>query len=126
MPLVRIDMPAGKPADYRQAVLETVQSAMHAALGVPLHERFHIVTERSPADLAIDPGYLGIPRSSDAMVVQVTLNAGRDAARKKVFYRAIADGLHARVGLRREDVVISLVEVSREDWSFGNGEAQLV
>ncbi len=43
---------------------------------------------------------------------------------KKAFYAAVADGLHERVGLRREDVVIGLVEVKKENWSFGNGEAQ--
>jgi hypothetical protein len=28
------------------------------------------------------------------------------------------------LGHRREDVFIGLVEVARENWSFGNGEAQ--
>ncbi len=42
---------------------------------------------------------------------------------KRAFYKAIADGLRERLSLRREDVFISLVEVSKENWSFGNGEA---
>ena len=45
---------------------------------------------------------------------------------KRAFYAAVANGLHKRVGLRREDVVIGLVEVNKENWSFGNGEAQYV
>ena len=43
---------------------------------------------------------------------------------KRAFYKAIAAGLHDRLMLRREDVVINLVEVKKENWSFGNGEAQ--
>jgi 4-oxalocrotonate tautomerase len=126
MPLVRVELPAGKPAEYRAAVGEAIQQAMHAALKVPLEERFHIFTEHAPADLVIDPTYLGIDRSADATVIQVTLNDGRDADMKSRFYRTLADGLRERVGLRPEDLVVNLVEVKRENWSFGNGKAQLV
>ena len=126
MPLVRVELPAGKPAEYQAAVGEAIQQAMHAALKVPLEERFHIFTEHAPADLVIDPTYLGIDRSADATVIQVTLNEGRDADMKSRFYRTLADGLRERVGLRPEDLVVNLVEVKRENWSFGNGKAQLV
>jgi 4-oxalocrotonate tautomerase len=74
----------------------------------------------------IDRTYLGIDRSADAIVVQVTLNEGRDADVKRNFYRTLADGLRERVGLRPEDLVVNLVEVKRENWSFGRGEAQFV
>jgi 4-oxalocrotonate tautomerase len=45
---------------------------------------------------------------------------------KQRFYKALADNLHEAISLRREDVLINLVEVSKENWSFGNGEAQYV
>jgi 4-oxalocrotonate tautomerase len=54
----------------------------------------------------------------------LTLNEGRTVEQKREFYRKVADGLHQRAGMRREDVFISLVEVTKENWSFGNGEAQ--
>jgi phenylpyruvate tautomerase PptA (4-oxalocrotonate tautomerase family) len=126
MPLVRVELPSGKAADYRAAVGEAIQEAMHAALKVPLQERFHIFTEHAPGNLVIDRTYLGIDRSADAIVIQVTLNEGRDADTKRKFYRTLADGLRDRVGLRVEDLVVNLVEVKRENWSFGHGEAQLV
>jgi phenylpyruvate tautomerase PptA (4-oxalocrotonate tautomerase family) len=78
----------------------------------------------SGAGFIFAPDYLGIHRSKDCVFIQVTLNAGRTVNQKSAFYKAIADGLHERLGLRREDVFISLVEVSKENWSFGNGEAQ--
>ena len=124
MPLVRIDLPAGKPADYRRAVGEVVYAAMLSTLKVPEDDRFQIIAEHPAGDLVIDPTYLGVHRSKDALLIQVTLNDGRTVDAKKAFYRAVADGLHERVGLRREDVCISLVEVRKENWSFGNGEAQ--
>jgi phenylpyruvate tautomerase PptA (4-oxalocrotonate tautomerase family) len=73
---------------------------------------------------AIDPDYLGIHRTADAIIIQITLNEGRTTEMKKNFYKAVVDGLHQQVGLRREDIVINLVEVKKENWSFGNGEAQ--
>jgi 4-oxalocrotonate tautomerase len=123
MPLARIDLPAGKSADYHSAVGDVVYQAMIGVLNVPKDDRFQIIAEHSATGLVIDPTYLGIHRTKDAIVIQVTLNEGRSVDLKGAFYKAVVDGLHARVGLRREDVVISLVEVKKENWSFGNGEA---
>ncbi|MFG5118920.1 tautomerase family protein [Methylorubrum sp. POS3] len=124
MPLVRIDLPQGKSPEYRHSVGDVVYEAMRTTLNVPENDRFQVITEHAPGGLVIDPTYLGIARSGDALTIQVTLNAGRSVELKKAFYKAVADGLHERVGLRREDVLIQLVEVPKENWSFGNGEAQ--
>lgn len=124
MPFVRIDLPQGKPPEYRHAVGDVVYEAMRTTLNVPENDRFQVIAEHGPGGLIIDPTYLGIERSADALTIQVTLNAGRSVELKKAFYRAVADGLNERLGLRREDVFINLVEVPKENWSFGNGEAQ--
>ena len=63
----------------------------------------------------------GIKRSEEAIVIQITLNSGRTVDRKRALYRAIAEKLEKDPGLRREDVMINLVEVPRENWSFGDG-----
>jgi phenylpyruvate tautomerase PptA (4-oxalocrotonate tautomerase family) len=124
MPLVRIDVPKGQSADYRRAIGDVVYEAMLETLKAPKDDRFQIISEHSPDDLIIDPTYLGIERSNNAIIIQMTLNEGRAVEVKKAFFKAVADGLHTRVGLRREDVFINLVEVKKENWSFGNGEAQ--
>jgi phenylpyruvate tautomerase PptA (4-oxalocrotonate tautomerase family) len=94
------------------------------AINVPKNDRFQVISEHEESDFIRDPSYLGIGRSSNCVIVQVTLNEGRTVEQKKAFYKAVADGLNERVGLGREDVFISLVEVKKENWSFGNGEAQ--
>jgi phenylpyruvate tautomerase PptA (4-oxalocrotonate tautomerase family) len=124
MPLARIDLPKGKTGEYRSTVGDTVYEAMIRVLNVPKDDRFQVIAEHSVGDLVIDPDYLGIHRSADAILIQVTLNEGRSVDMKRAFYQAVADGLHQRLGLRREDVFINLVEVKKENWSFGNGEAQ--
>ncbi len=124
MPLVRIDLVHGKTADYRAEIGDVIYEAMIQTLGVPADDRFQVISEHPRDDFVFDPGYLGITRTEECVFIQVTLNAGRTVDVKRAFYRAIADGLHQRLGLRREDVFISLVEVLKENWSFGNGEAQ--
>jgi phenylpyruvate tautomerase PptA (4-oxalocrotonate tautomerase family) len=126
MPLVRIDLAEGTTSDYRSAIADEVYKAMTVALRVPADDRFMVVSEHKATDLVVDQNYLGIQRTPQCVLVQVTLSVGRDVEAKRAFYKALADGLHQRVGLRREDVFINLVEVVKENWSFGNGEAQYV
>lgn len=125
MPLVRIHVPQGKSAEYRSAISDVVYQTTLTVLNVPEYNRFHVISEHSTTDLVIDPIYYGIHRSENAIIIQITLNEGRATLElKKVYYKALADGLHERLGLRREDVFINLVEVKKENWSLGNGEAQ--
>ena len=123
MPLVRIDLAEGQSPDYRRTLGEAVYDALVEVLKAPKDDRFQVITEHPAGDFIFDPSYLGIRRSKDCVFIQVTLNAGRTVDQKRAFYKAIADGLHERLRLRREDVLIVLVEVSNENWSFGNGEA---
>jgi phenylpyruvate tautomerase PptA (4-oxalocrotonate tautomerase family) len=124
MPFARISIPAGKPADYKKTVGDVVYEAILPTLKAPEGDRFQVITEHSAADLILDPNYLGIARTEDAIIVQLTMNEGRSVEQKKAFFKAVADGLHDRAKTRREDVFINLVEVKKENWSFGNGIAQ--
>lgn len=124
MPLARIDLAQGKSADYRKTIGEVVYDAMVEALKAPQDDRFQVITEHAADSFIFDPGYLGIQRSKDCVFIQLTLNDGRTLDQKRAFYRAVADGLQQRLNLRQEDVFINLVEVRKENWSFGNGEAQ--
>ncbi len=124
MPLVRIDLLAGNTPEYLVRVGDIIYRAMIETLNVPEYDRFLIITEHTTTGLSFDRDYLGIHRSDDCIFVQITLSAGRSVETKQRFYKAVADGLHEGIQLRREDVFINLVEVHREDWSFGNGEAQ--
>jgi phenylpyruvate tautomerase PptA (4-oxalocrotonate tautomerase family) len=124
MPLVRISLRAGKSAEYHRAIGEAVHRAMVETINVPAADRFQVITEYSADDLIYDPGYLNIDRTDDVVFIQITLNAGRTVEMKKALYARIAGLLAEAPGLRAQDVLINLVEVPRENWSFGNGEAQ--
>jgi 4-oxalocrotonate tautomerase len=123
MPLVRIDLRKGKQAAYREAISRIVHEGL-VSVGVPKDDRFQVIAEHDAADFVFDLNYLNIRRSEDLVIIQITWNEGRTVEQKKALYKAIADGLSAGLSLRREDVFISLVEVKRENWSFGGGIAQ--
>ena len=121
MPLVRIDLRKGKDASYRQQVGRVVYEAM-VGVGVPTNDRFQIVAEHEADNFLFDPTYLGIDRTDDLVIIQITWNEGRTVEQKKALYKAIANGLAESPGLRPEDVFINLVEVRKENWSFGRAK----
>ena len=126
MPLVRIDLQKGKDASYRQKAGQIVYEAMVAHTGVPKNDRFQIIAEHGADNFSYDPDYLGIHRTGDLIMVQIFFNEGRSVTQKQALYKAIAEGLSEQLGVRLEDVFITLVEVKKENWSFGNGIAQYV
>lgn len=126
MPLVRIFLIEGKTVQYKQAISDAVHRAMVDAIAIPSDDRFQIISEQCREDLVYDRGYLGIQRSDDIVMIQITLGSWRSAEQKKALYRGITANLAERPGLRPQDVLIALVENERIDWSFGNGEASYV
>lgn len=124
MPLVRISLMTGKPESHKRKISEAVHRALVETISIPAQDRFHVITEHSGADFIYDPEYLNIHRTNDLVIIQITLSAGRTLEVRKSLYQRIAELLSQEAGLRKEDVFINLVEVAKENWSFGNGEAQ--
>jgi phenylpyruvate tautomerase PptA (4-oxalocrotonate tautomerase family) len=124
MPLVRIDFAAGQPEGFGRAVGEIVYRAMLTEISVPADDKFQIITSHAATEINIPTSYLGIEYTPGIVFIQITLNAGRTTELKKKFYKRIADDLSAELQIRKQDVFISLIEVPKENWSFGNGEMQ--
>jgi 4-oxalocrotonate tautomerase family enzyme len=124
MPLVRISLLEGQPKSQHMRVGDAVHRAMVETINVPPLDRFQIITEHSAADFVFDPTYLNIARTNGLVIIQITLNSGRTTEMKRALYRRVAELLAQEAGVRKEDVLINLVEVPKENWSFGNGEAQ--
>jgi phenylpyruvate tautomerase PptA (4-oxalocrotonate tautomerase family) len=126
MPFVRIDLVRGKSVQYRKALGDIVYKAMVDVINVPENDKFQVITEHAPEELNVAESYMGNRYSNDVILIQITLSSGRSIDLKKAFYKRIVDDLHDQLKMRREDVVINLVEVAKENWSFGGGIAQYV
>lgn len=124
MPLVRISLMNNRPSGLGKKIGVVVYRTMVDTINVPLHDNFQVITEHDRDNLVYDPEYLNIPRTDGVVFIQITLNEGRTLEMKKAFYEALAERLHQELGLRLEDIFINLVEVKKENWSFGNGFAQ--
>jgi 4-oxalocrotonate tautomerase len=124
MPLVRISLCQGTSPEYRKALADGVHRAMVEAIAIPPDDRFQVITEHAPESLIYDPQYLGIRRSHRIVFVQITLSSGRKPQQKRKLYKRMAEILAESPDLPPQDLLINLVEVSWENWSFGNGEAQ--
>ena len=124
MPLILIAMRAGKPAAYRQAIFDTLYRALRETFNVPEDDQFMTITEHDAANFRYSTTYLGVARSDDVVFIQITANNTRGLEQKKALFARTAQLLGESPGLRPEDVFISIVEVDKENWSFGHGLAQ--
>jgi 4-oxalocrotonate tautomerase len=124
MPLVRIDVMEGRTAAELASIGDGVHRALVETIGIPEADRFQVISEHGAGRLFFDTGYLGISRTSGVVLIQITISSGRSLDQKRALYEAIARNLAARPGMRTEDVFVNVLEVVRENWSFGNGVAQ--
>ncbi|MFI6041834.1 tautomerase family protein [Nocardia sp. NPDC051321] len=124
MPLTRITLREDTPQVTQRAIADGIHRAMVTAIGIPPDDRFQIIEPRRADELIFDSGYLGIDRRN-VVYVQIAMVRGRPAERKQELYREIANELRA-VGVRAADIVITVTENDRADWSIGNGQAQLL
>ena len=126
MPLVRIDLRRGKPAAYKKAISDGVYQALREIFTVPENDRFMVVTDRDEADFIYEPSYLGIEHGSEFVMLQITVTNTRAVEQKQALYARIVELLGKNPGIRPQDVMINLIDVGKENWSFGNGVAQYV
>jgi len=124
MPLVRVALSKGKSDEYKKAIGDGVYRAMREAFNIPEEDRFVVVSEHSESEFQFSKTYLDIARSDDLVIIQITANNTRTVEQKQALFAGIAGILSVNPGLRKEDVFISLVDVPKENWSFGNGVAQ--
>jgi len=125
MPLLRFDLIEGRSADELKDLLDAAHRAMLAAFKVPARDRYQIVTEHKPGHMIVEDTGLGIARTDKVVFLQVTSRPrGREA--KETFYRLLAEELEKSCGIAPSDLVVSIVENTDEDWSFGLGRAQFL
>lgn len=124
MPLVRISLLKGKSRAYRKAIQNGVYQAMRETFDVPEDDCFMLIDEYKPSNFIYSHSYLGIIRDDDLAIIQITANNTRTLEKKKALYARVVELLAENPGVRPENIFINLVEVQKENWSFGNGIAQ--
>lgn len=124
MPFARVFIRRGESREYRQAILDNLYEAMRETFNVPEEDKFMVIDEYDSDNFVFSKSYLDIARSDKFVLIQLTVNNTRTVEQKKALYARIVERLQVQPGIRAEDVFINLVEVNKENWSFGNGLAQ--
>lgn len=125
MPYARISLRKGKPPEYLAALSDSLHRALVETFEVPAEDRFQVFHQHEQGELVYDPHYLAGPRSEGYVLIAITAGRPRELRTKRAFYRRLADLLAASPGIRPEDVMVVITTVQPEDWSFGNGLANL-
>jgi 4-oxalocrotonate tautomerase len=123
MPLVRITLRKGNSPEFLRDAANAVHEALVAQANVPADDRFQIIDEVAHDNLIAHPTYAGMGRSEHVIFIEITLNAGRTVEVKRALYADIAKRLQDALDVRPDDVLVNLVEVTKENWSFGRGLA---
>jgi phenylpyruvate tautomerase PptA (4-oxalocrotonate tautomerase family) len=123
MPFVKVYLRRGKSPEYLRSASDAIHEALVATANVPADDRFQVFHQLEDDALVAHPSYGGVSRTADLIIVEITLNAGRSVEVKKALYAGLAECLQAAVALRPDDLLVSLVEVTKENWSFGGGRA---
>jgi phenylpyruvate tautomerase PptA (4-oxalocrotonate tautomerase family) len=125
MPLLRFDMIEGRTDEELKALLDAAHRAMLAAFKVPERDRYQIVHTHKPGHMIVEDTGLGIPRTGKVVVVTVT-SRPRTREQKEAFYRLLCEELERSCAIAPSDVMVSIVENTDDDWSFGLGRAQFL
>jgi phenylpyruvate tautomerase PptA (4-oxalocrotonate tautomerase family) len=125
MPLLRFDLIEGRTDEELKALLDAAHRAMLAAFKVPERDRYQIVHEHKPGQMIVEDTGLGIPRTNKVVFLQVT-SRPRPREQKEAFYCLLCEELERACGIAPSDVVVSIVENTDEDWSFGLGRGQFL
>lgn len=125
MPLVRIDVVEGRSDEELRELADVVQEVMMEVFAAPDRDRYQIIHEHRPGRIIAEDTGLGFERTNDVVVIQVT-QQGRTEEQKKALYAELADRLQKRIGLASSDLIVSVTESTRADWSFGLGRAQFL
>jgi len=125
MPLLCFDLIQGRSENQIKRILDVTHQVMVNAFSVPERDRYQIVREHAPSRMIVEDTGLGIKRTANMLVLQVTTRP-RSRVMKQAFYRSLVEKLEAACGIAPSDVVVTFVTNTDEDWSFGLGHAQFL
>jgi hypothetical protein len=125
MPLLCFDLIQGRSENQIKKILDATHEVLIQSFAVPERDRYQIVREHAPSRMIVEDTGLGIERTPNMLVLQLTTRP-RSRAMKQAFYSSLVERLADQCGISPNDVVVTFVTNTDEDWSFGLGRAQFL
>jgi len=126
MPFVQIYLPATFSPKQKKNISQSVQESLVAIFNVPRDDYFQVIKNVTPEDLIHPDSYLDIPHTDNMVYIYVNCGTGRTKEMKVALYESIAQKIANGAEVNINDVFIVLNEVPWENWSFGQGKAQML
>lgn len=126
MPFVNIYLPEVYPKELKKKISLSVHESLMETFNIPEDDYFQLIHPVSPEDLIFPDCYLGISHTSNLIYVQIICGPGRTLEMKKSLYSVISKKISERTHVLSNDIIIVLNEASLENWSFGQGKAQMI
>lgn len=125
MPLMRVDVIKGQDNEKLKKILDIAYEVQVETLKTPQRDRYQVLTQHEPFEMQIQDTGLGIERSRDVIVFNIT-SRPRPTKLKQLFYQKLVERLETEVGIKKKDILFSMVSNNDDDWSFGKGETQFL
>lgn len=125
MPLMKIDVIKGRTQTEIKQILDISYDVMLTTFNAPLGDRYQIVNQHEPYEMQILDTGLGVTRTEEVVIFTI-ITRPRTQQQKLSFYETLVSELHSQLGIRKADIMFSLIENTDDDWSFFNGEVQFL
>ena len=125
MPLLQFHVLEGRSDQELAALLDATHRVVLDVFHVPERDRYQIVHEHKPSHVRFEDTGLGIKRSDKFVLVQISTQR-HPVEQKTAFYDKLCAELDRACGIKPTDVMVSIVENTLADWSFGLGRAQFL
>ncbi|MED4389604.1 tautomerase family protein [Priestia aryabhattai] len=129
MPFVNVYYPEHQ---LNNKELKKVSNHIHQSLiqhfHIPKEDYFQLFLPYPSQHFFYDSQYLlenGEKRTDPMIYISITCGQGRTIEQKKKLYQSIAEGLHTDLDLSTNNIFITVNETTLENWSFGQGIAQM-
>ena len=122
MPVFHAYVPAGRLSGAeKRGLADALNLALHEALGTPMADRFIVISEHGEDELFIHSTFPDLQRSARAVVVTLTLGAGRTVEKKRRLAELVTRYAVEKPGLGPDDVCLMMYDIPLESMSFGGG-----
>jgi hypothetical protein len=125
VPLLCFDLIQGRSENQIKTILDATHEVLIQSFAVPERDRYQIVREHPPSRMIVEDSGLGIKRTPNMLVLQVTTRPRRRTM-EQAFYSSLVKKLETSCGIAPSDVIVTFVTNTDEDWSFGLGRAQFL
>lgn len=117
MPTVQIDLRRDLFEEKGTAISRAIHRGLIEGLDMPADDLFQVFRPHDDGEIVFSPEFGGVDRR-DLVLLRVTMVHMFPADTKRAMYAALVRHLEA-AGLRRDDLLVSVVEVGFEDWYAG-------